>query len=647
MRFIRSRWGALRFLLEITLVVVWALYVGRVMLNLDPSALNSGGDNVSAYGRFFWDHAQSCGTCALWSGEARGGNPAYIDPNADTFHPIVAIPALLVGTLQSFKLTIVLCLIMGGIACWWLALELGTGAIARIAAGLMGAAGGYLTGRSIQGLVVAMTSLAAAAFILAAMFRLRRLPTRRSAALLGIVIGQLIVSGQGYVQIGMAMLAPIFLILLAGELNRWRLYLWRAAQALTIGILISAIFLFPFLRYYPSFEKELDPTFGSHQAFRFTVLNLVINDFNYFRADTPFDLQPFPGIYSNYLGWAVIIFAVIGGAVLWQKSKPRFFVLLLVAIGALWIGSGAPFEYLSGSWAPTRLRNFGISIRNPAFIAQSAAPALIGIAAVGVDAGLRWTLSAPGSKSGLLSLRWFRQTFSLIVRLATIGLLLIGLRNLNSGAEQWLFVTDVSPAQASTYLDVVKTDELAWVSAPLSGWGLQLISYDHNLKLSDGWRPWGIRGLSAIPPTYIAYRVDGEGVPKDMEQVGTTEYASIFHSLYPNQYATSSSGGNCSAQGEGGHISIECDVPEAGTLTVQESAFDDWRAAVDGQPVGITNNNPWISVPIPAGVSMTELRYRPWDFWVGLTLTIIGIIAATVLLLLPHRFRIHVRFSRP
>jgi hypothetical protein len=113
--FAKSRWGNLRYLVEIGLILMWALYVGRAMLDRDPNVLNIGGDNVSAYGRFFWDHVESCGTCALWSGDVRGGNPAFIDPNADTFHPAVAVPALLVGTLQSFKLTIVICLFMGGL----------------------------------------------------------------------------------------------------------------------------------------------------------------------------------------------------------------------------------------------------------------------------------------------------------------------------------------------------------------------------------------------------------------------------------------------------------------------------------------------------------------------------------------------------
>lgn len=646
-RFGQSRWGFSRFVLEIALVVIWSVYVGRVMLDHDPNVLNSGGDNVSAYGRFFWDHVKSCGTCALWNGQVRGGNPAFIDPNADTFHPIVAVPALLAGTLQGFKLTIVLCLVMGGVASWWLALELGTSAIARIAAGFMGAAGGYLAGRSADGLVVAMTSLAAAAFVLPALFRLRRLPTRRSAALFGIVIGQLALAGQGYVQVGIVLLAPVFLFLLAGDPGRWRLYLLRAVQAGITGVLIGGMFLFPFVHYYPTFAKLLDKGFSSHQMFRYIVLDLILGDASFYEHGELFDMAPFPGYHSNYLGWAVVIFAVIGGVILWQRSKSAFFVIVLFAIGALWLGSGRPFQLVTGSWAPARLRDFGYSMRNPGWVAMAAAPAIIGLAAVGVDAGWRWTTTPSIQGAGLLSRSWIRLGAVWTVRLATIALLVVGLRNLERGAQQWLNVTRLDTDRVATILDAIETDELAWISPSIGEWTIQMVSYDHGLKLSTGWRPWDIAGFGLTPPTYRAFRWEDEYFPDDMELYARTPYGLIYHSLLPNQYATADSGGHCSARGTGGHISVSCDVAEAGTLTVQESAIADWTASVDGRSAEIVNNNSWISIPIPAGTSTTELRFRPWDFWVGLAMTIMGLILAAGMLLVPNRYRFHVRFAPP
>jgi hypothetical protein len=114
----------------------------------------------------------------------------------------------------------------------------------------------------------------------------------------------------------------------------------------------------------------------------------------------------------------------------------------------------------------------------------------------------------------------------------------------------------------------------------------------------------------------------------------------------PNQYATASSGGSCSARGEAGSIDITCEVPEAGILTVQENAFDGWNATVNGEDVSIAPGQQWLTFAIPAGTSSIELRYRPWDFWVGLVLSLGGIGLAIAMLVVPDRFRFHFIWNR-
>lgn len=655
----RARWSTLRSyasrpavrialrLVEIALIAIWAAYVGRDFLGTTHLQINSGGDNVSAYGRFFWDRLKDCGTCALWSGQVNGGAPAYIDSNSDVFHPAVAIPALLVGTLASFKLTIVICLFMGGLACWWLALELGTGAVARIAAGFMGAAGGYLAGRSYQGLVVVLTSVTAAAFIVPALLRLRRKPTRRSAGLLGIVIGLFILAGQGYLQVGFVMMAPIFLILMTGAWDRWRLYLVRAVQALAVGLLIPAVFLFPFARYYSQFSKPTDPAFLSHQPFHYLVLNLVINDWDYMRADRLLGKQSMPGLYVNYVGWAVIIFAVAGLFVLWQRSKPVVLVLGLLIVGALWIGSGAPFQLMARDWAPPALRDFAVSIRNPTFIAGAAAPAIIGLAAVGVDTGLHWTHGMQPRASLAGRYPWLQRAAAVTVRAGTIALLVIALVNLERGANQWLMWEPVTQERADLYLDALATDEVAWVSPPDSDWRLQMLGFDAGYKYSDGWRPWTIGIFTQQPTPFKMVRFDPALAPPSAELVDENSVGLVYRSTLPNQYATVSSGGTCSAHGEAGNIDIACDAPAAGTLTVQENAFDGWNAMVNGNEVGLADGQQWVTIEVPAGTSTIELRYRPWDFWVGLMLSMFGIALAIVMLVVPDRYRLHATWRRP
>lgn len=645
--FATSRWAWLQYLIELAVVAIWTRYVGRSLLGLSHLELNTGGDNISAAGRFFWDHVRSCGSCALWSGEVWGGNPAYIDPNTDTFHPAVAIPALLFGTLDGFKITIVLCMFLGGLACWWLALELGTSSIPRIAAGMIGASGGYLVGRNIQGLVVVLTSIAAAAFVIPAVLRLYRVPNRRSTALLGLVLGLLVLSGQGYLQIGVLFLSPLLALPLLVRIRQWRAYLLRFIEAAVLGILISAIFLFPFLRYYPKFTKELDPGFQSHQTFKYLVLNLVINDWDYFRTDKLLGKHALPGLYINYVGWVVVIFAVIGGAVLWQRSKVTTLLLVWFAIGALWIGSGAPFQLIADLVSTGPLYEFSISIRNPSFIGSAAVPPIIGLAAVGIDAGWKWTVAVPSVVQNR-NLRVLAEKGAMIVvRAGTIALLAIGLRNLEHGAHQWLIAESVSPERLAVYLDAMQTDEVAWVSPPNSDWQLQMLGFDAGLKYSDGWRPWKIEGKTDFPTSFRAVRFEPDTAPQDMVLVDHNEVGYSFISTMPNQYAVSTSGGTCTPHGEAGSIDITCDVPEAGVLTVQEYAFDGWTATVNGDDAELIPGQQWLAFTIPAGVSTIELRFRPWDFWVGFALSLVGVVSVILMLVAPDRYRFHFTWKRP
>jgi hypothetical protein len=650
-KFVRSRWTSggwqLAFrILEIALIALWAGYVGRDLLEAGHYQLNLGGDNVSAYGRFFWDHVRSCGSCALWSGEVNGGTPASIDPNADTFHPVVAIPALIAGTLQGIKLTIVICLFMGGLACWWLALELGAGPISRLAAGIFGVAAGYLSGRSYQGLVVVLTSVAAAALVVPAVLRLRRLPTRRSAGILGCVLGLFVLAGQGYLQIGVVLLSPLFFLLLIDAPTSWRVYAVRMAQAVATGVLICSVFLVGFLRYYGDFAKEQDIGFQSHQTMRYLVLNLVIDDWNFFQIDKMLGKQSLPGLYINYVGWVVVLFAVVGSFVLWQRSKPLLLTLALFIAGSLWIGSGAPFHILARPWAIGPIHDFAVSIRNPSFIATAAVPPIIGLAALGIQQGLEFTACISDSAISRLSTKPGTTFVTWMVQGSTIVLLVLGIRNVYASSQQWLIVEQVPQERVDSFLDFMETDDLAWVSPPSSDWKLQMLGFDAGLKFSDGWRPWSIGSLQQ-PPPFKAVRFEGDTALADMSLVESNDVGFFYESSEPNHYVVSDSGGTFSAHGEAGKIEVTCDLPTAGTVMVHENAFAGWQATVGGNPLPLIDGGQWISFALPEGPSTVELRFRPWDFWVGLALSIAGGIFAAVLILLPERvrFRFHWRNS--
>ena len=61
------------------------------------------------------------GDCVLWNGSINGGSPAMVDLHGAVTHPLVVLTALLWGSIVGAKVTLVICLFLGGLAQWWLA----------------------------------------------------------------------------------------------------------------------------------------------------------------------------------------------------------------------------------------------------------------------------------------------------------------------------------------------------------------------------------------------------------------------------------------------------------------------------------------------------------------------------------------------
>jgi hypothetical protein len=90
----------------------------------------------------------------------------------------------------------------------------------------------------------------------------------------------------------------------------------------------------------------------------------------------------------------------------------------------------------------------------------------------------------------------------------------------------------------------------------------------------------------------------------------------------------------CAASGTGGDLSVRCSTTRTGTLVVQENSWTGWLAWQDGISVGVTpasSSDYWLKVLAPAGEHTYSFRYRPWDVWMGLGVTLIGLILLVVL----------------
>lgn len=65
-------------------------------------------------------------------------------------------------------------------------------------------------------------------------------------------------------------------------------------------------------------------------------------------------------------------------------------------------------------------------------------------------------------------------------------------------------------------------------------------------------------------------------------------------------------------------------------MRIMKVYYPGWAAYVNGEKEAIKNGNPFILVKVPKGQSLVEIKYEPLSFYLGLFISIIGIISITL-----------------
>jgi hypothetical protein len=627
----RLRATALWTALELAIVVGWAVAFGRAYLNPDPAVVSLGREFTTAIQPYhFWPRLLECGACALWNGSVRGGVPALVDVHASLLHPLPALSVLLAGVPNGMKLAVVGALALGGLAQWWLGQVLGLGRLARTWAGMMAVVAGNLAGRMEGGWVNLVIAGAACALVFAPLVALARGGGRRWAVVLGLVLGQALVAGQGYLQIGLAAVLPLaFLLVPEGGGRRFAREL---ALAGALALLVAAPFLVPLGHFLPEFGKDKDPSFRTAQPVQFVPLNFVIDDKDFYYGNA-LRKEPFPGLYVNFVGWLPVLFAllaVVAAAHRERRAGDRRLVAFFAASVALlvWLASAMPFRLLMTlspyHWLDDQLAG----VRNAALIAGLAVTPLLGLAAMGVDRLLaadwpdaRLAVGPAGRGRHLpLDERWL-----LGISLAAA---LIQAEHFNA---RWLD-TQRLPDDVARHLDELATPDLQWISPPFGEHAYVEAAVARGMKVVHDLKPWFWWHHDEPEPYRIASRT-GEDDPalRELNSLGDVR---IYQGPADRAYASVQGRGRlalCQARGTGGDIDVYCDRAPAGLLTVREHATRDWYAEVLDRPVALKPGL-WLSLDLPAGAERVRLRYRPWDVPLGLALGLAGLLLAGWLL---------------
>lgn len=609
-------------LMEIALILIWALGVAHAYLNLDPNMIPLGSEfGQQSQANHLWTQVQKCGWCALWNGSEQGGIPALVDVHGSMLYPTVALTTLLWGVVNGVKISIVLSLWLAGVGQWWIARELKRGALARVYTAGIAVAGGEMAAKMDTANYQFIISTAAATLFLAGLLHWLHSPGRRSTVALGILSALFILSGQGYLQLGMLGVLPAAFFLVA-EAQKGRTGPWRAALVVgVLALLLAGPLIVPFLHFAPNFSKELDSgTFGAAQPLEYLPLNLVISDPVYLHTQTLGKL-PWPWPYTLFIGWIPVLLSGFGFGSMARRARGAAWFFGGGTVLAFFLGSGVLARAIA-RYSPSLAANSLVDgLRFPSVIASLAVPLILGLTAWGLDrlwnAAAQWPkLGLAASTSGQPS-RW-----QLPLQWLLLLPLIYSLSSVYRFAQIWYQIQPQPPTVAKI-VAALKTDSLEWVSPPFGIFAYIEPAVSAGLKLSPGFMDVRWRSAQLPPPVLIA---SPGGPPQDtIEQWGPFDGITIYR--VNGEYASVSSpegSSPCAATGSGGRISVACDGTQAGQLVVQENLWSGWYGWMDGEPVSLLPSQ-WLSVDAPPGRHSFEFRYLPWDVPLGLALWIIGI----------------------
>ncbi|HTX78406.1 MAG TPA: hypothetical protein VMC62_01995, partial [Longilinea sp.] len=603
---------------EILILAVWAIWVGRLFLDFSSPYLYPAGGEVPMVieTHFIWTLLPQCGSCMLWNGQLNGGNPAFAEMQGAVLHPLVIITTLALGVLSGTRILLVICLFMAGLGQWWLARVMHLGRLPRLWVGMMAIVAGDLCGRMENGGVTLVLSVASAVLILPPLVDLAINHNRRAVVWLAAAMAITWLSGQGYMQIAViACWLPAALLL--GDQREHPFWLDLLA-AVGLSFLFIGVFAVPMLHFLPNFNKYTDNSLSSLQPLVYIPLNLLIQDNSAYMANI-FGTQGTPYIYFDYVGWVPILLALAVLRFGWDKNR-RLMGFFYLGMGLLFVLNSAEVLHFLVKFFPIlgNLRNINVSV-------ALVVPLLLALAAWGLDwlMHLEWPKIILGvSKGGREIIE--KLPVSLLI---LVPFLAYAIYSAYQAGHHSLYQYSVAFPDGS--LQAQELDHAEWVS-PAYGdyiWLPQLLA--QGVKLTNAPRPWQWAGR-VFPLPYLETARNAESDLSN-QKLGPFEDITVF--VHPeNEYAVVTADGNsfpCVAQAYGGNIDVNCNAPQSGTLIVNENSWDSWYASVDGQVTPLLSGQ-WLSVAAPAGQHTYSFRYRPWDVWVGLLVTVIGIILAAV-----------------
>lgn len=601
--------------LELLLIAFWAIYVGHEYLDFDPRVIPAGREFMSAVQtHHMWTRFQNCGWCALWNNTVRGGYPMFADVHGSMLHPIVIITTLIWGVINGAKVALIISFWCAGVAQWWIAKEMRLGWLPRLWSAGMAVVGGHITGKMELGVFGVVLSTAMSSLVFCGILYVARGGGKRATVILGILMASALVSGQGYIQVGLAGTLPALIFLLFDS-NRKIRPIWKDyAIAFLLALLLAAPFLVSFLHFSPNFVKDIDPEFRTAQPLVYMPLNLVIDDWEFYNSEL-LEKLPYPHLYALFIGWIPVILAILGLSKPNKENKRYLLFFSTVIVVEFLIGSAVLLRWIAKIFP-------GIAgVRHPSQITGLAVPMILILSAYGLEylINLPWPNLLLEFTESLKKFHW-----KITLRWILFFPLIFSLREGYQFSKMWIY-TDPQDDGLFALVDYLGTPSLQWVNTPFGEHQYIEYAIRKDLKLSPGIMSWNWEEREHPVPVLEANRA---GPPSENAvQIAEVSGVPIYQRM-DQQYAAITEGNfsePCMAKGSGGHITVVCKTTSPGKLVVQENTWTGWKVWVDGERAPLLGDR-WLEVNALAGEHTYEFRYRPWDVPLGLILSFIGVL---------------------
>ncbi len=378
--------------LAAALTVCWPMLTGQFLLGDDQFLAGFG------FRLFGSEEFQRTGAVPQWNPFLFGGLPYVAAGHGEIFYPTAMLKWFLPVQL-AMNLQIFVHLVLAGWFMYRFALALGTTWGAALGAGVAFELTGIMASMVSPGhdgkmMVTALTPLMFLGLLRA--IRDRRLSGYDMVALvsgLGLVSPHFQMMYYLFVAAGLWTLYLLFLHPERHPAVRWPTALAAASGAVLLGLLISAVQVFPFYEYIPWSPRSLEgPSRGWEYATSWSMpplelLTTILPQFNgvleRYWGQNPFKM------HTEYLGALVVLLAIMA----WGRREDRRLLVALGTIGALFLlvafAAYTPFYRLWYEVMPfmKNVRAAGMAFYLPAFVACT-------FAALGLDRIFRRRVTA-------------------------------------------------------------------------------------------------------------------------------------------------------------------------------------------------------------------------------------------------------------